>query len=914
MEERPQLSFHLAQLRRKLDETAARHAEEIGELRAEIRKLERLIEEDEPAPPPLPTFAPSPPPKTPEPEKPEKPVVSPFAPPVEPPPEPATDEPPPDAVPEREKGTLELELGRVWAVRVGIVLLVTGLVLLGNYAYQNWIREMPAGVRLGFLVLSSFAMSGAGIWCTRKEKLRSFGEVVLAGGMAFFYWCAYAAHHIERLQVIGSPTLGTLALLGAAAAIVAVSVLRDARTTAVMGLLLASYSTVLQPMTTLAAVSNVLLAATGVTLVALKRWRGPGFAAMLGSYGAFLYWQLTGVAGGGEEIARLVFVAVSWAVFAVPTLGAMRGLDDRGRAWWIGLNNAAGFGLFSLVWLIAGRPDFWAVAAVWGAAWLALGAWGRRKASGQTYLAQGLAALTLALVLKLEGYHLGLGLALESLMTAAAFRRFRQWPELAFSALSLVGATGWVLARADLPLWSVATVAALLAASSFVLRRSGAEGSLAEQGRNTAGLAVVCAALAGFVWCERLPADWRPLTAALAAGLLGWRVVKEDTRRRMPEVFGVALFFALAAPLLLLLDEPADWSLCLVAALSAAAAWLWERFGNPATPRQREGWPVGASLAAWIHGLGLTVALGVWLIDRPHFQPRFIIEGVAATALPIAAWQLLKAPRLRAAATLLLGLPFFELMLRQPSDPWLAFLPTLAGWTVWRVAGRDEAFAEPGAAVHALASRGTAGFAWIAAWYWVAPGIWSDLLGLSVLAGWWVWRRWLSATPPVELAAWGLAATIGFLEAMAASTTNGVPSGWGVSAVLIAAVFLRTRGTGARASLAIGLGAVAVPAVWTSKWLLAHHDPAALTILWTLLGFAWVSIGLWRGYSVLRLGGFGLLVISLAKLFIHDVWKFDTFTRVAAFLALGIALVLLGFFYNRFTDLLKRLVEEKGEE
>ncbi|MCH7228058.1 DUF2339 domain-containing protein [Haloferula sp. A504] len=924
MEEPRMPSLQLAKLQRKLDETAARQAEEIAGLREEIRLLEKALG---PKPPPLPQ------PESAGEAEPKKPVANPVVQEEVPPrsfkesptppdryPKPARtrDLPPPEkppaAKPAVDRGRLEMDLGRVWLVRIGVVLLVTGLVLLGNYAYRNWIRDLPAIARLGFLVLSALAIAGAGWWCTRQEKLRAFGEVVLAGGMAFFYWCAYAAHHVERLRVLDSVVAGTLALLGAAAAIVVVSVVRNARTTAVMGLLLASYSTMLQPMSALTATSNVLLAATGVTLVALKRWRGPGFASMLGAYGAFLFWQLTGAVGSGSAASALGFVGVIWAVFAVPTLGAMQGLDGRGRAWWTGLNNGAGFGLFALLWWQAGWEAFWGVAAVWGTVWLALGAWGRRRsASSETYLVQGLLALSLALVLKLEGYHLGFGLALESLVLAGAFRRFRKWPELVFSVLAMIGATGWVVVRPDLPVWSVAVVAALPAGASFVLRRSGATGELAKAGRLAAGLGVVCAAAAGLVWCSRLPVDWRPLMAALAAGLLGWRVIGREARRRMPEVFGAGLVMALAGLVFLLDGRPAAWSLWLVAGLFGAAAWLWERHGDPATAEDRDDWRLTASVAVWLHAVGAVIALGVWLVDLDPGSLRFWIRLGFALGLPVLAWRVLGCPRLRAASVALLGLPLMD-VIDGTGPAWVALAVPLAAWAVWVLCGIHESFTRPGAGVHAVLSRSAGALGWMLAWHAIAPEIWGDIIALSVLAGWWIWRSWLSAVKPLELAAWGLVAATMFLANLPLIDAQGIPSGWGVSATLVAAVFIRRRGTWPRAGMALGWSAVLVPTLWAGLWLLQHYSLASLTILLTLLGFAWVTVGLWRGDAAVRMGGFALLLVSLVKLFVHDVWRFDTFTRVAAFLALGVALVVLGFFYNRFAELLKRLVSDDSEK
>ena len=81
-------------------------------------------------------------------------------------------------------------------------------------------------------------------------------------------------------------------------------------------------------------------------------------------------------------------------------------------------------------------------------------------------------------------------------------------------------------------------------------------------------------------------------------------------------------------------------------------------------------------------------------------------------------------------------------------------------------------------------------------------------------------------------------------------------------------------------------------------------------LLWTLLGFAAVTAGLWMRLRVVRQAGFALLALALVKVFAVDVWDFNAFMRVVSFMVLGCALILLGLFYNKFTDVLKRLIEE----
>ena len=77
-----------------------------------------------------------------------------------------------------------------------------------------------------------------------------------------------------------------------------------------------------------------------------------------------------------------------------------------------------------------------------------------------------------------------------------------------------------------------------------------------------------------------------------------------------------------------------------------------------------------------------------------------------------------------------------------------------------------------------------------------------------------------------------------------------------------------------------------------------------------------VSFGLMVNRVTSRQAGFLLLSLALLKLFFVDVWDFTTFMRVVSFIALGLALVVLGLFYHRFAPALKRLikVEEASKE
>src|SRR5690242_17576486 len=111
------------------------------------------------------------------------------------------------AAPEPEKPSFEMRLGTFWLVRIGIVMLLTGLAFFGNYAYHNIIGKLGAGGKISLLYLASGLLLGAGAWWQRrnvKESLQNYAQVLFAGGLAAVYFTTYAAHHIPPLRVIGN--------------------------------------------------------------------------------------------------------------------------------------------------------------------------------------------------------------------------------------------------------------------------------------------------------------------------------------------------------------------------------------------------------------------------------------------------------------------------------------------------------------------------------------------------------------------------------------------------------------------------------------------------------------------------------------------------------------------------------------
>ncbi len=174
-------------------------------------RASRLAEKFEKAPAPKPASVPPPiiqSPKT-------VPIVEPAAKPSEPAkPEKvaATAQAGMPRLPKVDAESIEMKLGTYWFVRIGVMLLLTGLVFLA-YRSKGWFVGLEDWAKVSLFYLLSVAMGGVGFWLQRtKEQLKNYGQVLLAGGFAGVYFTTYAAHVIEPVKIIDNATTALLLL------------------------------------------------------------------------------------------------------------------------------------------------------------------------------------------------------------------------------------------------------------------------------------------------------------------------------------------------------------------------------------------------------------------------------------------------------------------------------------------------------------------------------------------------------------------------------------------------------------------------------------------------------------------------------------------------------------------------------
>jgi uncharacterized membrane protein len=89
-----------------------------------------------------------------------------------------------------------------------------------------------------------------------------------------------------------------------------------------------------------------------------------------------------------------------------------------------------------------------------------------------------------------------------------------------------------------------------------------------------------------------------------------------------------------------------------------------------------------------------------------------------------------------------------------------------------------------------------------------------------------------------------------------------------------------------------------------------HAQELALSMLWLVWALALLGAGLWKKSQTIRWQALVLLGVVIVKVFLFDLSFLEKFYRIVSFLLLGLALMLISFYYQR--QLLGRKEERKA--
>ena len=238
------------------------------------------------------------------------------------PPLPAAKVSTPAAAPKPAPRSFDIEqaLGTNWLSKLGIVILVFGVVF--------WLGiQLPKLSPLG-KVMVGYAVGGgllaAGILLEHRWKFNLLGRAAAGGGWALIYFTTYAMHHVAATRVLDSQAVDLTLLLMVAGAMVAHTLRYDSQTATAIAFLLGFATVTVSRETVYSLSASAVLAAALVVIVLWRRWYELEVFGLLASYLNHYLWLRGIIEPMGEHhhefpelLPSTLLLFFYWAVFRV---------------------------------------------------------------------------------------------------------------------------------------------------------------------------------------------------------------------------------------------------------------------------------------------------------------------------------------------------------------------------------------------------------------------------------------------------------------------------------------------------------------------------------------------------------------------------------------------------------------------
>ena len=837
--------------------------------------------------------------------------------------------------------SFEMRLGTYWLVRIGIVMVLTGLVFFGNLAYQNYISRLGPAGKISLLYFSSALLLGAGWWWQRKaakETLKNYAQVLFAGGLASLYFTTYAAHHIEPLQIIQSPVLDGVLLLVCAGFMIWAAERKKSEVLAFFAVGLAYYTSIITRVGQFTLWSNLVLSSAAVFFLVRNRWAALSFGSLVATYAAYGFWRFfDGTnwhwASPSEGLwLGTVFLMMYWLVFTCAVfLSRDQNFAGQNRAGFLTLNNGAFFTLFILTMLQVQQGGFWKFALIYGGVLLGLSVlaeWvlGEEPLAANAYLTQGLLLVTVGFISKFAGLQLALILAVESVLLLMTGHQRKNLILLTAAYIAAALAVGWGmdgLKQFDTPgLWLGIGLGIMMMVNAVLAHRQLARPATPAENPNAILLrpqpsyfVVLALAIWAVATWDNTNRDLFPLILAAESVALTFSVYFLRVRE-IPLLSQGLMVVAQASWFLNWLDHSPTlpwWNPMILIVLSLVLSHWW--------PRQNLIQPKANTAIFWpgLYALGINFVLYIWLVPKDNTPMWLVTTSLLAVGLTLygvvtRAWFV----ALCAQLFLAVSVAQFALQLLQAEPPWrfplapIAALGLLSFGTVqWfrRSPDSDASVREP-LLQAALVYRWVAlvmSIAWICQYVAARERIWLlALLGLWVflLAGLWRSRETLLFSAAYTATALAL-----FWLPLIEAPTVYIPN------LLVILVLLGQRQIARRlperypqdAAIHNAVILIGGLSLWLfiSRWVLEAASGFYLTASWSVLALAFFTTGLALRERMYRWVGLGILACALGRVVFFDVWRLETVYRILSFMALGIVLLVLGFIYSKYQEKIK---------
>jgi len=849
--------------------------------------------------------------------------------------------------PEVPSESIEMKLGTYWFVRIGVVLLLTGLGFLAYFKKQFFVDLAPEAKVASFYTLS-FLLGGLGVWLQRKkETLKNYGQVLVAGGCAGVYFTTYAAHIFEPVKVIHSATMALSLLFVWGGFMVWFADRVKSQTIALFATGASFYATYVplihaETMSSWVILfSNMILAVASVVFMLRNRWLKMPVLSMVGAYTGFTLWRLR---VDEPMVSVALFFGLSlWAVYtAAVFLSRDDSFTDQVRSVFLTANNAAMFVLLSRDVLALEEPRFWVLALSVGAALLicAAGAtrvFGRQSLASRSYLTQGLVLVTLGLMTfdMVDSYRAPIIAAESVVLLCMAVRRenfILQVASIVAATIAFIFAVGYTTAgSADYFVAGVSTSVFLLFNAWLFSRR--VDHQLSDLFRLRVGCMTCLALAAGLLAAvTRLNdsevsevLDWSSVlflsvAAVLTISLYVLRIREFALLGQAVGLLGiftgvtVAEEASVANPQLVVL---------LGLALGQAHWWRWQfgRFtdccANTALAKRL------ASGFEALHSLGFVLLLLVWLLLGVELSEKWIWMG-ALFSFGLAAYAVITRARFLGLGSqvfvVLAALCLVKLCIDGDQEHAVLALVPIAAMLLLngfipialeRLGNVPEGVLSAVDSVR-LSYRILAavlGAIWISNYVpndwlvlvYVAVGFGLVVVPLVIAGEEWKWQALAFCVLGYISLANQLISDQAFWQSLVA-----------VLALFVVQQMCRWLNEG------LGVGEEVHPWMIVTAggllflWLTIKvgseiAGAGALTISWAILAVVYFGAGLGLRERWYRLLGLGTLAIALVSLF-PIIWQLSTEMKIASFFVMGTVFIGLGFVYNRFREKIRELL------
>jgi hypothetical protein len=230
--------------------------------------------------------------------------------------------PPKPTLEQRMKSVSSIEevLGANWFAKLGVIMTVIGLALLGKLALQNL---GPAGK--AFIIYAvSIVFLGGGILLEKRDRYQLLGRVAIGGGWALLFFSTFGIHYIPAMRVLDSGVLDSVLMLAVAIAMGAHTLRYKSQFVTGLAFLLGYTTVALSQDSVYSLTAGVMLAIGLVGIVIKMGWFELEVFGILSSYLNHLYWlyRILGVQGAHgrsfpEYKASLALLFFYWLTFRV---------------------------------------------------------------------------------------------------------------------------------------------------------------------------------------------------------------------------------------------------------------------------------------------------------------------------------------------------------------------------------------------------------------------------------------------------------------------------------------------------------------------------------------------------------------------------------------------------------------------